>query len=175
MMRDVRARFASLALLSIVVAPHGGCATTETATEGAAASLPAGSVDATYDETADVRHLRARLNQARLDAGLEPASPLQGAEAAMKNAKQWIENGIAPQTALDNAFQTGEDGENSVADWAVPVDSPQALAFPDELVKAEHLTLAIAVVRVRARPPQGTRHVVLLVRAGAASSRNEFQ
>ena len=107
-----------------------------------------------FDVAAATR-IRASLTAVRARGGLPPAGTFVVGEPLLRHARLRILAGHPPDIVLDDELQLAADnGERDIRCWSVTAVTPDAVRFPDQLVRSPRLNVAIVVVTSPAEPPE---------------------
>lgn len=106
-----------------------------------------------FDVAAAAR-VRASLTAVRARSGLAPAGTFAVAELLLRHARLRILAGHPPDIVIDDEMQLAADnGERDLRTWAVKTVTPDAVRFPNQILRSPRLNVAIVVVTSPAEPP----------------------
>jgi hypothetical protein len=118
-----------------------------------------------FDVAAAAR-IRASLTALRARGGLPPAGTFVVAEPLLRHARLRILAGHPADIVLDDEMQlAANNGERDIRSWSVKTVTPDAVRFPNQLVRSPRLNVAIVVVTSAAEPPDVPTTYVLFAMA----------
>jgi hypothetical protein len=106
-----------------------------------------------FDLAAAAR-IRASLTAVRARSGLPPAGTFAVGEPLLRHARLRILAGHPADIVIDDEMQLAADnGERDIRTWAVKTVIPDAVRFPNQILRSPRLNVAIVVVTSPAEPP----------------------